>query len=379
MTVENLFKDMCEEAYLDVINDIKSKPISNVEEFIEKLINKALSSCALMVAKATRDICTTVYMREVLSNKCHSTFLDYIKDQNKCGSTIRLLHYIGELYNLDVLTNDFINLTFEILFAHESEIGTTGISVLLRNVGFKMEIANVQKLESYFQFFDHIIMTEQSRRTREFKKLKALRANEWNEHGIQHSYDDFLVLYTIENAEPEEVIGKFHTNPIEIEKFILALWKIVLKDPHPSYAELCKKLSKFSTEFNFNLVEFLKSRCNTFSNLESQHYNESVNCRLGKVVLFISELYSFDVIPESLFEIWMDPRLASKIPHSYILTILSLITPKIDAMNNSRLKTLVANLEHINEDKSQQRWNSICGDMSDLKEAMMEYKTHQKH
>lgn len=321
LTIENLYKDMCEEAYLEVIADVKSKPIDNVEEFIEKLISKALSSCALMVAKATRDICTTVFMREVLSNKCHSTFLDYIKDENKCGSTIRLLHYIGELYNLDVLTNDFINLCFEILFEFNGEIGTTGISVLLRNVGLKMEIANTHKLESYFQFFDHIITTEHSRRSREFKKLKALRANDWNEHGIQHSYEDFLMLYTIENAEIEEVIGKFTANHVEIEKFLFALWKTVLKDPHPSFADLCKKLSKYNPDFNHILVDFLKSRCNTFANLESQHYNESVNCHLGKVVVFISELYAFDVIPEHLFEIWIDPRLASKVPNCYILNV----------------------------------------------------------
>lgn len=379
LSIDNLFKDMCEEAYLDVINDVKSKPIDNVEEFIEKLITKAISSCAMMVAKASRDICTTTYMREILSNKCHSTFLDYMKDENKCGSTIRLLHYIGELYNLDVFTNDFINLCFEILFEHVGEMATTGISVLLRNVGQKMEIANTQKLESYFLFFDHIISTEHSRRSREFKKLKALRANDWNEHGIQHSYEDFLMLYTIENAEVEEVIGKFHSSPVEMEKFIFALWKTVLKDPHPSYADLCKKLSKFNVDFNYFLVDFLKSRCNTFANLESQHYNEAVNCHLGKVEVFIAELYSMDVIPEYLFEIWVDPRLASKIPNCYILTILALITPKIQATNNTRLQTLLTNLEHINEDKSQQKWNSLCGDMKDLKAALMEYKSHQKH
>jgi hypothetical protein len=151
-----------------------------------------------------------------------------------------------------------------------------------------------------------------------------------------------------------------------------------LKDPHPSYAELCKKLSKYSPDFNQVLLDFLKTRCNTFANLESQHYNESVNCHLGKVVVFITELYSIDVIPERLFEIWIDPRLAAKIPNSYILTILSIITPKIDAINNIRLKTLLTNLEHINEDKSQQKWNSICGDMKELKAALMEYKAHQK-
>lgn len=379
LTIDNLFKDMCEETYLDVINDVKSKPIENVEEFIEKLINKALSSCAIMVARATRDICTTVYMREVLSNKIHSTFLDYVKDDNKSGSTIRLLHFIGELFNLDVLLNEFINVCFDILFEHNGEIGTTGISVLLRNVGAKMEIGNTQKLESYFQFFDHVVMTEHSRRSREFKKLKALRANDWNEHGIQHSYEDFLMLYTIENAEAEEVIVKFHTNHAEIEKFIFAMWKTVLKDPHPSYAELCQKLSKYSPEFNHALLDFLTSRCNTFANLESQHYNESVNCRLGKVIVFISELYQMNVIPDHLFEIWIDPRLASKIPHCYILAIMPLITSKVDATNNTRLKTLLINLEHINEDKSQQKWNSMCGDMIELKEAMKEYKAHQKH
>lgn len=379
LTIENLFKGMSEEAYSEVINDVKSKPIDNVQEFTEKLIAKALSSCALLVARATRDIYTTSYMREILSNKCHESFLDFIKDENKCGSTIRLLHYIGELYNLDVVTNEFINLCFDILFEQSGEIGTVGIGALLRNVGAKMEIANTQKLESYFQFFDHIVMTEHSRRSREFKKLKAVRSNEWNEHGIQHSYEDFLMLYTIENAEAEELIVKFHSHQVEIEKFLLALWKTILKDPHPSYAELCQKLSKFSPEFNHALVDFLKSRCNTFTNLESQHYNESVNCHLGKVVVFVSELFVISVIPEHLFEIWVDPRLASKVPQNYILAILALISTKIEAMNNTRMKTLLTNLEHINEDKSQQKWNSICGDMSELKAAMNELKCHPKH
>lgn len=378
MTIDNLYRGMSEEAYVEVINDIKSNKITNVAEFIEKLIEKAIATCASLIAKATRDL-SSPYMKEMLSNKCHSIFLDYVKDTNKCGSTLRLLHYIGELYNFDVLSNEFINLCFEILFEQQNELGTTGISALLRCVGLKMETANTEKIDGYFEFFDHVVKTEYSKRTKVFKKLITLRANEWSEQGIQHSYEDFLMLYTIENATSDEIVTKF-SNHVEIEKFIYALWKVALKDPHPSYALLCKQLTKLCPEFNQELIEFIELRCRTFANLESEHYNETVNSRLGKVSVFVAELFQLNIIPDYVFENWVEPKLASKIPHSYILAISSLVSHKVmQKSSNERLKTLVINLDHINEDKSQHKWNTICGDMQELKETLMGLKNLQRN
>lgn len=377
LTIDNLYKGMSEEAYTEVINDIKFTPIENLAGFIEKLIQKALSTCSTLLAKATRDICTASYMKEVLSNKCHSIFLDYVKDANKAGSTFRLIHFIGELYNFDVLSNDFINLCFEILFEHQMAMGA---SALMRSTGLKMETANAAKLNGFFQFFGHVVKNEHSRQAKVFRKLMTLRANEWNDHGIQHSYEDFLMLYILEEATADEVAVKLHSDHVEIEKFIFALWKVVLKDPHPLYAELCLQLSKVSPEFNRELIEFIKQRGKTFGNLESQHYNEAVNCRLGKVVVFIAELFQLNVIPDFIFENFIEPRLASKIPQSFVLAVLGLVSQKIDeTAPNGKLKTLITNLEHINEDKSQQKYNSIYGDMNELRETMNQLKLHQKH
>lgn len=376
LTIDNLYRGMSEEAYMEVINDIKSAPFENLTEFIEKLIQKAISTCAILLAKATRDICTSTYMKGVLANKCHSIFLDFVKDPNKSGSMLRLIHFIGELYNFDVLSNDFINICFEILFTAQIEMGT---SALMRSTGLKMEMANADKLNGFFQFFEHVVNSEQSKRAKVFKKLMSLRANEWSDHGIQHSYEDILMLYTIENVTADEVIAKFHSDHAEIEKFICALWKVVLTEPHPCYAELCQQLSNYSLEFNRELNEFIKQRGKTFANLESQHYNEAVNCRLGKATVFVAELFQLNVIPDLLFENYIEPKLASKIPHSYILTIISLVSQKVDETAPiGKLKTLITNLEHINEEKSQQKYNTICGDMEELKEVMSELKLRQK-
>lgn len=379
LTIDNLYRDMSEEAFIEVVNDIKSERIKDIPAFIDNLIEKAMTTCTILVARVTREILTTPEMKELLSNKCHNEFLDYVKDPNKTGSTLRLLHYIAELYNLDVLTNDFINVCFEILFESKDEIGLTGISALLRNIGAKMEIANSSNLNGYFDFFDLIIKSEHSKRSRVYKKLTLLRENNWDEHGIQHSYEDFLMLYTIENATPDEVAIKFHAN-VEIEKFIYALWKVVLKEPHAAYSVLCQQLSSICKDFNHNLIEFLKARCKTFANLEVQHYNDTVHCRLGKVAVFAAELYQLDVIPDYIFEMWIEPKIASKIPETYIVLITNLLKDKIiNLAGNERLKLLIINLEHIKDDKSQKKYNSICGDFEELKKSLNSLKHHQNH
>jgi hypothetical protein len=365
LTIDNLYESISEEAYCMIITAIKKKPVKSTAELnsiVDKIIQKIITGNAI-ASKASNDLkdlsCeNNSKFADILSKKCYEIFQEFLRDENKSSSLLRLTQFIGDLYNSDVLSNNFINICYEILFNTSPKVSIACIDVLTRQCGKKMELVNEKKLEFYFKYFEHIASTEKTYRAKVFTKLINLRKCDWIGQELALSYEDFLIQYSICNVTITDIIERLK-HAEEMQKFIISLWTKILREPHPSYSELCLQIMNLIPEFFEKLSTFLTIRCTTFMNLDPNYWTEAVMDRYGQVVTFVSELYAKNAIADGLIEMWLNGANAEKIPTTILDTIIYNLNLTIGKSSNHKLKLLHLNLIHIADKRAQAENDSI--------------------
>ena len=292
-------------------------------------------------------------MKELLIQKIEKIIKEVPKFEIQIDEFMNLMEFVAELYNLDVLKNEFLTWTIEILMqSSTNEICSQSIEILFTKCGQKMENVNKHKLDIYMKFFEACLAEDNNEvRSKNFRKIQKLKNRKWKNLEIpKNFYEDFLMLFSMNDAKIDELVEILSCDEEEIEKFIQILWKIILKDPpHPSYAALCLEIGKSCENFEAKLTNFFTARCITFIGFNAEMFNENVKERLGKVMTFIAEIYDNNLIPDKVLEMFLDQKLTSKLPTEFVLRIFSILSKcqRLDESQNDELKNLVKNFDKM--------------------------------
>lgn len=151
-------------------------------------------------------------------------------------------------------------------------------------------------------------------------------------------------------SKMDELEDCLNSNDEEIDKFILMLWKVLLKEAlDSSRVDLYTKISQNCPNFLPKLVTFLTARCRTFKNLPDEIYRPDVKERLGKVVTLVAEMYARNLVTGERLKMWIQRRLAAKIPTDFISNILVSLKgwKRLDKYKHKELRTLIADIVNL--------------------------------
>lgn len=368
VTINNLDESLNDEEFAAVVNFIKNSN-ETPEKIAEDLIKNSFKNPQITVnaAKAFDGRVKHLLIQKIqnLLNNVPEISVTVIEFK-------KLIEFLAGLYNVDILRNEFVNWCIEVfLKTSTEEISCQCLEILIENCGSKMENTNKPKLDIYFKFFETVLTAkEDSIRSEYFRRMSVLRARNWKLIYISETYfEDFLMLFSINDAKIDELAEILSCDEEEMNKFIQVLWKVILKEaPHPSYSILCAELSKRCENFIQKLTSFLSARYKTFSNLDAEFFNENVKQRLGKVVTFVAEIYNRNLAADEVLEAWIDTKLALKIPQEFIGKIFSVIgsSKRLEHNKSIRLMSLAKNIENIYFEEMEERVSVIIGDLNTL-------------
>ncbi|KAL7014643.1 hypothetical protein ACKWTF_016041 [Chironomus riparius] len=320
------------------------------EKLIEDLMKNVLKNPQMYVKTACR---LDGKIKDLLIHNIEKIIKEVPKFVIKPDEFMNLLEYIAELYNLDFLKHEFLSWTIEIfLQSSTNEICSQSIEFLFMKCGQKMENENKHKLDIYMKYFEAVLAQDIKNIQSEcFKRIQKLKNRKWKILNIpENFYEDFLMLFSMNDANVVELLDIFKVDEEEIDKFIQILWKIILKDqPHPTYSILCLEISKSCKNFGPKLTAFLTARCITFIGLNSDMFNENVKERLGKVITFVADIYNNNLVSDQVLEAFLDSKLTSKLPSEFVTRIFSILSKcqRLNESRNERLKTLVKDFDNI--------------------------------
>ncbi|KAL7014642.1 hypothetical protein ACKWTF_016040 [Chironomus riparius] len=320
------------------------------EKLIEDLMKNVLKNPQIYVKTACR---LDGKLKDLLIHNIEKIIKEVPKFVIKPDEFMNLLEFIAELYNLDFLKHEFLSWTIEIfLQSSTNEICSQSIEFLFMKCGQKMENENKHKLDIYMKYFEAVLAQDIKNIQSEcFKRIQKLKNRKWKILNIpENFYEDFLMLFSMNDANVVELLDIFKVDEEEIDKFIQILWKIILKDqPHPTYSILCLEISKSCKNFGPKLTAFLTARCITFIGLNSDMFNENVKERLGKVITFVADIYNNNLVSDQALEAFLDSKLTSKLPSEFVTRIFSILSKcqRLNESRNERLKTLVKDFDNI--------------------------------
>jgi len=306
--------------------------------------------------------------RNLLNIKCQ----EMLKNIPKNIDHKNLIEFIARLYNYGILSTDFINWSIDLfLNTSNEEVSCQSLEILFRKCGVKFEKSNISKLDVSLKFFKVVLAeNENSIRSRYFKRLMDLKSQNWKT--IQNSecfYENYLLAFKFDEQKFEEIIENFMTDNEEIDKFIQILWKILLKEkPNPSIASVCNKISKYLNEFPQKLSQFLSTRCQTFKMLceNSKLFDKNVKQRLGKVMIFVAEIYKKSIVGDDILEMWIDKKFIDSVPNEFITKLFTILSDsrRFDGCKNDNAKNLLTNIQNKYYGAINERINLIIDDLN---------------
>ncbi|XP_070507981.1 uncharacterized protein [Chironomus tepperi] len=324
--------------------------IESADKLVDDLLKNALKNPQIFVKSACN---LDGKLKDLFIQKTENIIKEVPKFVIKPDEFMNLMEFVAELYNLEFLKNEFLTWTVEILMqSSTNDICSQSIELLFTKCGQKMENMNKHKFDIYMKFFEAVLAEENNTiRSECFKRILKTKIRKWKTLNIpQNFYEDFLMLFSMNDAKIDELVEIFKSDEEEMEKFIQILWKVILRDsPHPSYSILCEEISKYCENFQQNLTTFLTARCITFIGFNADMFNENVKERLGKVMTFVAEIYNNNLASDEILEMFLDQKLTLKLPSEFITRIFSILSKcrRFTESPNDRLKILVKNFDDI--------------------------------
>jgi len=368
VTIHDLDESINDEEFIAIVNFIKNSNESP-EKVAEDLIRKSFKSPHVSV-KATIKFDGRV--KHLLIQKIQSLLNDVPEISVTATEFKNLIEFLADLYNVDILRNEFVNWCIEIfLKTTNDELSCQCLVIIFENCGSKMENINKPKLETYLKFFEAVLAAkEDSIRCEYFRKICVLKARNWKViHISEYYFEDFLMMFSMNDAKVDEIVEILKSDEEEMEKFLNILWKIILKEaPHLSHAILCEEISKYCESFTQKLTNFLTARWKTFTNLDAEFFNENVKQRLGKVMTFVTEIYNRNLVTDETLEMWIDTKLTLKTTPEFIARIFTNLgsCKRLDQNKNIRLKALAKHIENIYFENLEERVGVIIHDLNIL-------------
>lgn len=214
-----------------------------------------------------------------------------------------------------------------------------------------MDSENILVLNSFFKYFELIVMREDSYRTKIYKELLHLRSMKWNnENEVVNVMEELLQHITMKNlVETTNIIVKKINDEKSLNEFINSLWKFVIRNPEPDdimkYAKLSQGLSYSIQKFNSALMNFMRQRNTTFCLIPIQEFSPSISKKLCTAIHFMCYLFSIDVAGEKDLEMWMRPNLVQHLTLMQNVDFSIKLGPKISEGTNVNLKAFLTFVE----------------------------------
>ena len=318
---------------LQVLNFVcDNEIIEFAKTFIKSMLDSQLTEekFAKLAAKVGNE-----KFKQFLVNELQHIFLDSFVSGSisaeKTEKTSKLIVFIAELFNLEMISNDCINLILDVLFGNEKTCNETAdcICSVFTIAGLKIDEKNKSKTDRYFEFLKFVVESE---------KGKTYRSKIYKE--------------LIENRSMKKTEENF------AEKEISAIWKTISKDHEQieNYALLCKEISMRSSHFGDLLLDFVASQpC------EPQNVNK---------VLFIAELYKYEMLSDEFLGRWMTLVQIKKLPSVIVTRIINSIANNSNASLNVQTTALLMNLEEIVADDSEKVCEALKKDLRELAQMM---------
>ena len=272
---------------------------------------------------------------QFLVNELQHSFLDsLVSGSANAEKTFKLIGFIAELFNLEIISNDCINLILDVLFGNEKTCSVTAdyICNFFTIAGIKLDEKNKVKMDRYFEFLKFVVESE---------KGKSYRSKVYKE--------------LIENREKTKTNEKFNENEIS------AIWKTISADHEQieNYALLCKEISmRSNSSFGDLLLNFV-----SIQPCEPQSVNK---------VLFMAELYKYELLTDELLGRWMNVDQIKKLPSEIVTKIINSIANNSNAIRNVQTTALLMNLEKIVADDSEIVCEALKRDLKELTQMMQE-------
>ncbi|KAG5669624.1 hypothetical protein PVAND_017509 [Polypedilum vanderplanki] len=200
-----------------------------------------------------------------------------------------------------------------LLLKSPSENARFAMKVLMHVIGKSFENLKNEDLVILFAHSKFISKKEKNCHAEIFNSICNLRDNDWK---IEFDFEN-------ENFNYDELMIEFHLNEKTIDKFIAEFWKFLLEsDFNESHLKLIENCTKIHANFIPKLTNFMSSRCLTFQNLPMEFlYKEKVQNKLGKVSVFVTELFRMKIICEFDFTRFLTLDLIDEIPSKFIMKI----------------------------------------------------------
>jgi hypothetical protein len=369
VSIHDLDESINDEEFTAIVNFIKNSN-ETPEKLAEDLIKKSFKSPQVSV-KAAKQFDGRV--KHLLIQKIQNLLND-VPDISVTPIEFKnVIEFLADLYNVDILRNEFVNWCIEIfLKTTTEELSCQCLVTIFENCGNKMEKINKSKLDIYLKFFEAVLAAkEDSIRCEYFRKICILKARNWKViHISEYYFEDFLMMFSMNDAKIDEIVEILKSDDEEMDKFLNILWKVILKEaPHVSRAILCEEISKSCENFTQKLTNFLTARWKTFTNLNAEFFNENVKQRLGKVITFVTEIYDKNLVTDETLEMWIDTKLVLKTPPEFIARTFGVLgsCKRLDQNKNIRLKSLAKHIENIYFEDMEQRVGVIINDLNALK------------
>lgn len=346
---------------------------------------------------------TTSSFKLVLINRCQHTFIDSFErgiDPSQVPGAYCLVHFISELYNLKMMTQEFIQLCMDMFFHTDSNCMNTVvcINLMMRTIGAKLEAHNITIMNNYFSFFEFVVgKKENSYRSVVYEKLIELRRNKWtvpadlpkpvlsNSLVIDiESLDDRL---TRKNVAVD--LRKHLTTSARIKKFVSVLLSRSFNDPKliSSCAKLFKELADVSAtepgcEITFN--EILTETLNfefVFSN-SKRTLDDNTRNSVASLIVLVGELYQQDIFADADLHSWILHKHINQVPLHHLTYFSSVIAPKIQAQGNPMLKTIFGLLETTIHEATIEMCFEIKNDLTELSNTLKysnDFKLNNPH
>jgi hypothetical protein len=361
----NMFDDLTNENFASTAEKITEIVKSeNAEDFLLLLatLTSKVSKKSKILAKLVREVEKYAPIVEILLDYCNENFLDHQKNGKINEKILAVVNFVGELYNLDLASDDFIKLWFDVLFAAEnsSELTIDCITCLIRIVGKSIETKCKEKIEKYFKYFGYVIKNSKEKNqenytTKIFNFLIKLRANDWE--FSDDICNDLIEFYFVKFANDENIsltgirLRFFIGDSEEIANLVIReIWKILMLKPSESKSclKVIKEIGILNLQkkiFNDLLMHFFTNRKFAFMAIKQEEFTETIKKRLGNVAKFCAELFSFDFISEEFLSIWLEENVVERLNVEDAAAISSMIGQKVFKSENLDVKLLLLSLD----------------------------------
>jgi hypothetical protein len=350
--VEQLLRNLNPTNFKETANKLQSIRFKNdieLSDFVKTFIKAMLESSQMeqFFSKLAVKIQASNF-KEILINQLQHIFLDSFNNGSivisKINETLRLVVFIGDLYNLDFIDSDCINLILDVLFGNEKSCNETAdcINNLLITAGLKLEANNKDKMNRYYEFLKYVV---------ELEKETTYRSK---------VYEDLLEMRLTEKKTKVATKSEIPSAKCSVEDF-KSIWRTISSDHEQieTCAKNCKEISLKSREDSTNfigdsLIEFLQNQF-----YDDQNANQ---------IMFIAELYKLELITDKALESWIKPNSIEKLPLEIVTKIINSISSRPNVNLNVKITALLMKLEEISADEIASVCAAIKDDIAELSE-----------